>query len=135
MEKTLFIVKPDAVGRNLVGRIIAAIEQGGLTVVALKMTRLTETSAGDFYHVHKGKEFYGRLVEYMTSDRIVAGVAEGDGAIARLRAICGATDPAAAAPGTVRATYGVDLTKNSIHASDAPATAREEVRFFFPDIV
>lgn len=134
MEKTLFIVKPDAVERNLVGRIAAMVEEGGLAIVALRMTRLTKTSAGDFYEVHRGKEFYDRLVAYMTSGRIVAGVAEGEDAIKRLRAICGATDPASAAPGTVRATYGVNLTKNSIHASDSPATAREEVKFFFPDL-
>lgn len=134
MEKTLFIVKPDATERNLVGKIVAAIEEGGLAIVALRMARLTEQAAGEFYRVHKGKGFYGRLVEYMTSGRIVAGVAVGNDAIRRLRAICGATDPAAAAPGTVRSTYGVSLTKNSIHASDAPATAREEVRFFFPDV-
>jgi nucleoside-diphosphate kinase len=134
VEKTLFIVKPDAVERSLIGRIVGAIEEGGLAIVALRMTLLTRQSAGEFYRVHKGKEFYGKLVEYMTSGRIVAGVAEGSDAIRRLRGICGATDPASAAPGTVRATYGVTLTKNSIHASDAPATAREEVKFFFPDL-
>lgn len=134
MEKTLFIVKPDATGRNLVGRIVSMIEEGGLSVVALRMARLDREAAGEFYRVHQGKDFYGRLVDYMTSGRVVAGVAEGEDAIKRLRAICGATDPAVAAPGTVRATYGVDLTRNSIHASDSPATAGVEVGFFFPEI-
>ena len=134
MERTLFIVKPDAVERNLIGKILAMIEDGGLRIAALKMTRLSERTAGEFYHVHRGKDFYGNLVSYMTSGRIVAGVAEGNDAIKRLRGACGATNPTAAAGGTIRATYGVNLTMNSIHASDSPATAQEEVGFFFSDL-
>ena len=134
MERTLFIVKPDAVERNLIGKIIAMIEESGLEVVALKMTRLTKQTAAEFYAVHKGKPFFENLVAYMTSGRIVAGAVEGDDAIKRLRAACGATDPAQAAPGTIRATYGKNLTMNSVHASDAPATARVEVGFFFADL-
>lgn len=131
LEKTLFIVKPDAVERNLVGKIIAMIEESGLRVVALEMTKLTERTAGDFYNVHRGKEFFSNLVTYMTSGKIVVGIAEGEDAIARLRAVCGATDPGCAAPGTIRATFGVSLTKNSIHASDGPVTADYETKFFF----
>jgi nucleoside-diphosphate kinase len=133
VEKTLFIIKPDAVERGLVGRIIAMIEESGLEVVALRMTRLTERAAGDFYGVHRGKDFFDNLVKYMTSGRIVAGMAEGEDAIKRLRAVCGATDPAAAAPGTIRAVFGAGLTKNSIHASDGPDTAEYETDFFFSD--
>lgn len=134
MEKTLFIVKPDAVERSLVGKILAAVEGSGLVIVELRMTRLDRTQAGNFYHVHTGKPFFEGLVEYMTSGRIVAGVAEGEDAIKRLREICGATDPGAARPGTIRATYGVNLRMNSIHASDSSASAGEEIRFFFPEI-
>jgi nucleoside-diphosphate kinase len=134
LERTLFIVKPDAVGRNLVGKIISMVEEAGLRVIALRMTRLSDQKAGEFYGVHRGKEFFANLVTYMTSGNIVAGVVEGKDAIARLRAVCGATDPASAAPGTIRATYGVGLTKNSIHASDSPVTARQEVGFFFEDL-
>lgn len=133
MEKTLFIIKPDAVERNLVGKIIAMIEESGLKVIALRMTTLSERAAGDFYNVHRGKEFFGNLVGYMTSGGIVAGMAQGEDAIKRLRAVSGATDPAQAAPGTIRALFGVSLTKNSIHASDGPATADYETKFFFGD--
>lgn len=131
MEKSLFIIKPDAVERNLTGKIVAMIEESGLRIVALRMTALTERTAADFYNVHRGKEFFDNLVKYMTSGGIVAGVVEGEDAIKRLRAICGATDPASAAPGTIRAAFGVSLTKNSIHASDGPATADCETKFFF----
>jgi nucleoside-diphosphate kinase len=134
LERTLFIVKPDAVERGLVGRIIAMIEEAGLRIVALKMTHLDDRSAGGFYQVHKGKPFFDRLVAYMTSGRIVAGVAEGNDAITHLRSVCGATDPAAAASGTIRATYGVNLTMNSIHASDSPSSAGYEIKFFFADM-
>jgi nucleoside-diphosphate kinase len=134
LERTLFIVKPDAVERHLVGKILTAVEDGGLSVAALRMTRLTDRTAGEFYHVHTGKPFFAGLVEYMTSGPVVAGVAEGDDAIKRLRAVCGATDPAAAQAGTIRATFGVSLRMNSIHASDSPASAAEEIKFFFPEL-
>jgi nucleoside-diphosphate kinase len=135
LERTLTIVKPDAVKRNLVGTVLAAVEAGGLKIIGLKMTRLTEKTAGDFYHVHRGKDFFAKLTGYMRSGPIVVAVVEGEGAIARLRSICGATDPAVAAPGTIRASYGVSLTMNSIHASDSAASARDEIGFFFPDLV
>lgn len=134
MGRTLFIVKPDAVERALVGRILAMVEEAGLKLVRLKMTNLDDRSAGDFYQVHKGKPFFDKLVAYMTSGRIVAGVVEGDDAIKHLRSVCGATDPSAAAAGTIRATYGVNLTMNSIHASDSPASASYEIKFFFADL-
>ena len=134
MERTLFIVKPDAVERNLVGKIVAMVEESGLVLVALRMTRLSGESAGAFYHVHTGKPFFAKLVEYMTSGRIVTGVAEGEDAIKILRSISGATDPAQAEAGTIRATFGVNLRMNSIHASDSPASAAEEIKFFFPEL-
>lgn len=131
MENTLFIIKPDAVERDLVGKIIAMVEASGLKVIALRMTELSERAAGDFYNVHRGKDFFGNLVKYMTSGRIVVGIAQGEDAIKRLRAVAGATNPAEAAPGTIRAAFGVSLTKNSVHASDGPATAAYETGFFF----
>jgi nucleoside-diphosphate kinase len=134
VERTLFIVKPDAVERGLVGTIIAAVEREGLRIAALKMVFLTGATAGDFYLVHKGKDFFQRLTEYMSSGRIVAVAVEGEDAVKRLRRLCGTTDPAMAAPGTIRAAYGVNLTMNSVHASDSPTTARTEVAFFFPEI-
>ncbi|MFZ1946977.1 MAG: nucleoside-diphosphate kinase [bacterium] len=135
MERTLTIIKPDAVERNLVGTILAAVEAGGLKIVGLKMTGLTDKTAGDFYQVHRGKDFFEKLAAYMSSGPIVVAVVEGDDAIARLRSICGATDPAAAAPGTIRASHGVNLTMNSVHASDSVASARYEIGFFFPEMV
>jgi nucleoside-diphosphate kinase len=134
VERTLFIVKPDAVERGLVGTIIAAVEREGLRIAALKMVLLTGAAAGDFYLVHRGKDFFQRLTEYMSSGRIVAVAVEGEDAVKRLRRLCGATDPAMAAPGTIRAAYGVNLTMNSVHASDSPTTALTEVAFFFPEI-
>lgn len=135
MERTLTIIKPDAVERNLVGTILAAIEVAGLKIVGLRMTRLTVGTAGDFYHVHRGKDFFEKLTRYMSSGDIVVAVVEGEGAIGRLRSVCGATDPAVAAAGTIRAAYGVNLTMNSIHASDSSASASDEIGFFFPDLV
>jgi nucleoside-diphosphate kinase len=130
----LFIIKPDAVGRNHIGRILSCVEEAGLRLRALRMTRLSETAAGDFYEVHRGKPFYANLVSYMSSGDCVVVVVEGEDAIAHLRRICGVTDPSAAAEGTIRSTFGINVTMNSVHASDSPASAAEEVRFFFPDI-
>jgi nucleoside-diphosphate kinase len=133
VERTLFIVKPDAVERSLIGKIIGMVEDDGLKIGAMRMTQLSVRTAGDFYHVHRGKDFFDKLVTYMSSGRIVVVVVEGEDAIKRLRRVCGSTDPAVAQPGTIRATYGVNLTMNSVHASDAAATARDEVSFFFTD--
>lgn len=127
-------MKPDAVRRDLVGRILGRVEGGGLKLVALRMTQLSRKKACDFYHVHQGKEFFENLTTYMSSGRCVVAVAEGEDAITRLRAICGLTDPSKAAEGTIRADFGLDVTMNSVHASDSPVSAEEEVRFFFPDL-
>jgi nucleoside-diphosphate kinase len=133
VERTLSIVKPDAVRRNLIGAIARLLEEGGLRVVAMRMTRLTTRQAQAFYEVHKERPFYGPLVEFMTSDRVVVMVLEGENAIARHREIMGATNPAKAAPGTIRALYGEDVQCNSVHGSDSPETARREIAFFFPE--
>jgi nucleoside-diphosphate kinase len=99
------------------------------------MLELTEETAGAFYRVHQGKGFFGKLIAYMSSGRSVVVALEGDDAIARLRELCGATDPAQAAEGTIRASYGINVTMNSVHTSDSTASASEELRFFFPDLV
>ena len=132
MERTLFIIKPDAVRRNHIGRILSFVEEAGMQVIAMRMVRLSADDARGFYHVHEGKDFYDTLAEYMSSGRCVVVVIEGDGVIRRLREVCGATDPSAAAEGTIRATFGVNVTMNSVHASDSPASAVVEIAFFFP---
>ena len=135
LERTLIIIKPDAVKRKLAGRIIASIEESDLRIIGMKMTKLSEERAGAFYAVHKEKEFYDKLVAYMTSGECIPAAVEGDDAINRVRALCGNTDPSKAEKGTIRADHGLNITMNSIHASDSPTTAREEVGFFFPDLV
>jgi len=134
MDRTLFIIKPDAVRRNHVGRILNAVEQNGLRIRGMRMITLTGEQAGRFYHVHKGKVFYDKLVDYMSSGACVAVALESEDAISRLRRICGATDPAEADEGTIRASFGINVTMNSVHASDSPASARDELHFFFPDL-
>jgi nucleoside-diphosphate kinase len=134
MERTLFIIKPDAVRRNYIGDILGAVEKAGLTVIALRMLEITAEQSGEFYQVHRGKEFYDKLVAYMSSGRCVVAALEGDRAISRLREVCGATDPVDAAEGTIRASFGINVTMNSVHASDSPASAAEELRFFFPEL-
>jgi nucleoside-diphosphate kinase len=134
MERTLFIIKPDAVGRDLVGEILMAVERAGLGIVDLRMLNLTADQAGEFYHVHKGKGFYEKLVAYMSSGRCVVAALEGEQAISRLRGVCGATDPSKAAQGTIRSSFGINVTMNSVHASDSPRSAADELAFFFPEL-
>ena len=134
MEKTLFIIKPDAGRRNHVGRILDMVEQAGFKILGMRMMNLTSEQAGQFYHVHKGKEFYEKLVAYMISGRCVVVALERDEAISGLRGVCGATDPSNAAEGTIRASFGINVTMNSVHASDSPSSATEELHFFFPDL-
>lgn len=130
MEQTLMMIKPDAVGRNLVGRILERIEASGLRIVRLRMVQLQPEEARAFYRVHEGKPFLDDLVAFMSSGPVVAGVLEGEGAVARWRGLMGATDPAKAAPGTIRADFALGLEKNSVHGSDAVETARDEIAFF-----
>jgi len=131
MERTLAIVKPDAVSRGLTGEILKRIEASGLSICALKKIHLTRAQAQRFYDVHKERPFYGSLCDYMTSGPVVIAVLGGDRAIARWRELMGATDPANAAPGTIRKDLGIDVEKNAVHGSDAPETAAREIAFFF----
>lgn len=130
MQQTLMMIKPDAVGRRLGGQILSRVEAAGLRVAGLRMVHLRPEEARAFYRVHEGKPFLDSLVAYMSSGPIVALVLEAEDAIARLREIVGATDPAKAAAGTVRRDFGVDIQSNAVHASDSPASAAEEIRFF-----
>ena len=131
MERTLSIVKPDAVARNLIGEIYARFERGGLAIVAAKMLRLTAERAGGFYAEHRGKPFFDDLVEYMCSGPIVVQVLEGDNAIRVNRDLMGATNPKEAAPGTIRADYAQSIDANAVHGSDSPQSAQREIDYFF----
>jgi nucleoside-diphosphate kinase len=131
MERTLLILKPDAVERGLIGRILAKVEEKGLKIVRMEMVRLTPERARAFYRVHEGKPFMGDLVTYMSSGPVVACVIEAESAITRLRELMGATNPKNAAPGTIRAEFAVDIQTNSVHGSDSPESAAEEIPFFF----
>jgi nucleoside-diphosphate kinase len=133
LERTLAMIKPDAVAKGVIGPVIAMIEEGGLKVVAMKMTRLSRQQAEAFYLVHKERPFYKDLCTFMSSGPIVALVLEGDGAIKRWRELMGATDSRKAAPGTIRHKFGTDNEKNAVHGSDAPETATVEICFHFSD--
>jgi len=133
-EQTLSIIKPDATRRNLTGQIVARFEKAGLRVVAQKRIRLSTETAEAFYNVHKARPFFRGLVEFMTSGPVVVQVLEGDNAIAKNREVMGATDPAKAAAGTIRKDFAESIEANSVHGSDAPETAREEIRFFFSEL-
>jgi nucleoside-diphosphate kinase len=131
MERTLSIVKPDAVAKGAFGEILGRFQADGLRIVALKLIRLTEEQARGFYAVHKSRPFYDSLVKFMTSGPVVVSVLEGRDAIARNRRLMGATDPAKAEPGTIRKDFGSDIERNAVHGSDAAATARVEIPYFF----
>jgi len=131
VERTLSIIKPDAVAKGAIGAILATFEKAGLRPIALKLIQLTEQQARGFYAVHKARPFYGSLVRFMTSGPVVVSVLEGEGAIARNRELMGATDPAKAAPGTIRAQWASDIERNAVHGSDAPETAKVEIAYFF----
>jgi nucleoside-diphosphate kinase len=131
VERTLSIIKPDAVEKNATGAILAAIQSKGLRVVALKMTRLTEAQARGFYAVHKARPFFADLVKFMTSGPVVVSVLEGEGAIVRWRELMGPTDSTKAPNGTIRGDFGTDVERNASHGSDAPETAKVEIPYFF----
>jgi len=131
MERTLSIIKPDAVSRNLTGAILKMIQDSGLKIVALKMLQLTKAEAEGFYAVHKERPFFADLVAFMTSGPVVISILEGDDAIARYRKLMGATNPEKAEAGTIRKTYAINIEKNSVHGSDAPETAAFETAYFF----
>ena len=131
MSKTLAIIKPDAVQSGKAGKIIAHLEQNGFTLRAMQMTRLDAEGAAEFYEVHRERPFYAALVSFMTSGACIPMVLEADGAVRKLREVIGATDPAEAAPGTVRKLYAESKERNAIHASDSDENAAQEVAFFF----
>ena len=132
LERTLSIIKPDAVQKNVIGRILMRFEASGLKIVAARMTRLSRAEAEGFYAVHRGRPFYRDLVEFMTSGPVLVQVLEGEGAIAKNRELMGATDPKQAAKDTIRAEFATTIDANAVHGSDAPETARTEIAFFFP---
>ncbi len=132
-ERTFSIIKPDATRRNITGKIISKFEEGGLRVVASKRIHMTRAQAEGFYAVHKERPFFGELVEFMMSGPVVVQVLEGENAIARNREIMGATNPKDAAPGTIRAEFAESIGENSVHGSDGPDTAAQEITFFFKD--
>ena len=131
MERSLVLIKPDAMERGLAGVIIGRLQGEGLKLIALKMLRMDKALAERHYAVHKEKPFFKDLVKYITSTPIVAAAFEGDGAVAHIRELMGATDPAKASPGTIRKDYGLDLQRNSTHASDSPENGEKEIAIFF----
>ena len=133
MERSLVLIKPDAMRRGLGGAIIGRLQGVGLKLLALKMLHMDKVLAGQHYAIHADKPFFGELIDYITSTPIIAAVFEADGAVDRIREIMGATDPAKAAPGTIRKEFGVDIQQNATHASDSPETAEKEIRLFFAD--
>lgn len=132
-ERTLSIIKPDAVAKDVIGEIYTRFEKGGLHIIAAKMLHLTRQQAEEFYDVHKERPFYGELVEFMTSGPVVVQVLEGADAIARNRELMGDTNPAKAAAGTIRADFAATIDENAVHGSDGPETAKREIEFFFKD--
>ncbi|HTV98198.1 MAG TPA: nucleoside-diphosphate kinase [Steroidobacteraceae bacterium] len=134
IERTLSIIKPDGVGRNLIGEVLRRFEQVGLRVVAARMMQLSQKEAEGFYAVHRERPFFKDLVRFMTSGPVMVQVLEGEGAIARNREVMGATDPKKAAPGTIRADLASTIDENVVHGSDAPETAGREIAYFFREI-
>ncbi|MDP2737169.1 MAG: nucleoside-diphosphate kinase [Pseudorhodobacter sp.] len=131
IERTLSIIKPDATNRNLTGKINAKFEEAGLRIIAQKRIKLSLDQAGKFYEVHKERPFYGELCEFMASAPVVVQVLEGENAVLKNREVLGATNPANAAPGTIRKEFALSMGENSVHGSDAPETAAEEIAYFF----
>jgi nucleoside-diphosphate kinase len=133
MEKTLSIIKPDAVAKNVIGKIIDRFESNGLRIAAMKKIKLTKEDAAKFYEVHKERPFYNDLCEYMSSGAVVVMVLEGENAVAKNRELMGATDPKEAAPGTIRADFAESIEANAVHGSDSLENAKKEIAFFFAE--
>ena len=131
IEQTFSIIKPDAVAKNVIGEIVSRFEKNGLQIVASKMLHLSKEQAEGFYAVHKERPFYNDLVSFMISGPVIVQVLEGENAISKNRELMGATNPAEADPGTIRADFATTVDENAVHGSDAPETAAEEIRFFF----
>ena len=134
VERTLSIIKPDAVAKNVIGQIYSRFENAGLKVIAARMTQLSRAQAEAFYGVHRQRPFFKDLVDFMVSGPVMIQVLEGEGAIARNRDLMGATDPKKAAPGTIRADFADSIDANAVHGSDAAETAAQEIAFFFPSL-
>ncbi len=131
MEQTLSIIKPDAVKKNVIGKILDRFESNGLRIAALKKIKLTKEQASEFYEVHKDKPFFNELVEFMTSGPVVVSVLEGEDAVAKNRKLMGATNPKEAEPGTIRADFAESIDANAVHGSDSLENAKREIEFFF----
>lgn len=134
VERTLSIIKPDAVAKNVIGEIYSRFEKGGLKIVAARMAHLSAEEAGGFYEVHKDRPFYNDLVSFMSSGPVMLQVLEGENAILRNRELMGATNPAEAEAGTIRADFAESIDANAVHGSDAPETAATEIRYFFGEL-
>lgn len=133
-ERTLSIIKPDAVAKHVIGKIYTIFEDAGLSIVAARMMHLSREQAEAFYAVHKERPFFGALVDFMISGPVMVSVLEGEGAILKNRDLMGATNPQEAAAGTIRAEFADSIDANAVHGSDAPETAAQEIRFFFPEL-
>ena len=134
-QRTLILVKPDGVQRNIIGEVISRIESKGLKLVALELRTIDGDTAHAHYAEHAGKPFFGELVDFITSGPLVALVAEGERAIEAFRALAGATDPVKAAPGTIRGDFALQVAQNIVHGSDSPESAEREIKIFFPELV
>ena len=134
VERTLSIIKPDAVAKNVIGQIYSRFENAGLKIVAARMMHLSRAQAEGFYAVHRARPFFNDLVNFMISGPVMIQVLEGEGAIGRNRDLMGATDPKKAAPGTIRADFADSIDANAVHGSDAPETAAQEIAYFFPSL-
>jgi len=134
IERTLSIIKPDAVAKNVIGQIYSRFEQAGLKVIAARMTQLSRAQAEGFYAVHRERPFFKDLVDFMISGPVMIQVLEGEGAILKNRDLMGATDPKKAAPGTIRADFADSIDANAVHGSDAPETAAVEIAYYFPSL-
>jgi nucleoside-diphosphate kinase len=133
IERTLSIIKPDAVSKNIIGKILAKFEEANLKIIAVKMLHLSQEQAEGFYAVHKGKSFFNDLVKFMISGPILVQVLEGEGAVAKNREVMGATDPKNAVPGTIRKEFATNVEENAVHGSDSVANAKIEISYFFKD--
>lgn len=133
-EKTLSIIKPDAVRKNVIGEVLARLEKAGLKIVAAKMMHLSQDEAGNFYAVHKARPFYADLVKFMSSGPVLVSVLEGENAVAVNRKVMGATNPKEAAPGTIRADFASSIDENCVHGSDSLENAKTEIAFFFKNV-
>ncbi len=134
IERTLSIIKPDGVEKNVIGKIIAQFQESGLNPVGMRMVHLSQQEAEGFYAVHKERPFFGELVEFMTRGPVVVMVLEGEDAVAKNREVMGATNPDEADEGTIRALYATDIGENTVHGSDSPENAEKEIRYFFSDV-